>query len=96
MPRRRKDRVDANQGEIIKALKRMGCTVQDDMDDILVGYRGRNYWFELKNPDVANKDGKVFESEKKNSQKLLEKTWRGHYRIVTTLAEIIDDLKAEG
>lgn len=93
MPRRRKDKVDANQGDIVEALERMGCSVQTDMDDILVGHRKRNFWFELKNPDAANKDGKVFESEKKDSQKLLEKTWSGHYRIVTTLAEIIHDLR---
>lgn len=93
MPRRRADRIDENQPDIVKLLLTIpGVSVEVGHDDILVGYRGQNFWYEIKNPDVANKQGKVRESAKKDSQKELEKSWTGHYRIVTTIDEILEDI----
>lgn len=48
--------VDANQSEIVAALRAAGATVQHlhevgrGCPDILVGFRGQNYLFEIKNP----------------------------------------------
>ncbi len=86
-------RVDANQPLIVKRLRALGCTVQLDMDDILVGHAGKNFWFELKTPDsVSKRTGKIKKSEIKPSQKKLRDEWRGHYRIVSSLEEILDDI----
>lgn len=94
MPRRRKDRIDNNQVEIVKALRKMGLSVETGMEDILVGHNGKNLWFEIKSSEtaVSKRTGQILESAKKDSQKRLEKEWQGHYRIVATLDEILEDL----
>ena len=84
MPRRRADRVDANQPEIVKELRKLdGVTVQVGMDDILVGYKGRSFWFEIK---VGPK------STIKESQQALLDNWTGHYSIVWSVEMIINEL----
>ncbi len=51
---RRNAKVDANQAEIVKALRSVGCSVQSlatvgrGCPDIVVGFRGRNWLFEIK------------------------------------------------
>ena|SRR5690242_16532120 len=50
----RRARVDNNHAEIVKALRQVGATVEslarigDDVPDLLVGYRGKNYVIEVK------------------------------------------------
>ena len=47
-------KIDANQLQIVKDLRKVrGVTVETQKDDLLVGYKGRTYWFELKNPNVV-------------------------------------------
>ncbi len=91
---RRAARVDANQEEIVKLLEgTFCCSVQAGHDDILVGYKGKTSWYEIKNPEhAANKEGKVYESCKKFIQKKLQEEWKGHYKIVTTIEEILTDI----
>jgi hypothetical protein len=60
-----------------------GVTVQTGMDDIIVGYRGRTYWYEIKTGPKA---------EVKPGQKKLADEWRGHYRIVWSVEMILEDL----
>jgi len=70
-----------------------GVTVETDHDDIFVGFRKINYWYELKKPEaVSKRTGKIKESSKQDTQKKLEKTWNGHYKIVSTLNEILIDI----
>ena len=98
MSKYRKDaRIDTNQPEIVKALRMIpGCTVETGKDDILVGFRGKTFWFEIKTPDCLSKQtGKIRDAEKKDGQKKLEREWRGHYRIVTSLTEILKDIQCE-
>lgn len=51
---RRRGRVDGNHTEIVKALRKIGATVQSLADighgtpDLLVGFRGRNVLLEVK------------------------------------------------
>ena len=94
---RRAAKVDGNQDQIIDDLEKMGFSVERDHDDILVGKHGFTYWYEIKNPDLAcsKKTGKVLESAKKDSQKKLEKEWRGHYKIVSSFEEILADIKSQ-
>lgn len=95
MPRRRKDKIDSNQPGIVKDLRAIpGVTVEVDKDDILVGYRGRTFWFEIKTEDcVSRKTGKILDSAKKKCQIKLENEWRGHYRIVSTFDEIWEEIR---
>ena len=90
---RRAARIDANQPEIVALLRSIpGVTVEVGHDDILVGHKGKTYWFELKTPDCVGKNGKVLESEKKDGQKKLEKEWKGHYKIVWNVDQIMEAL----
>ena len=84
-------RTDSNEKDIVKALRKLGYSVETNHDDILVGANGLTYWFEIKTPDcVSKKTGKIKESAKKESQKILEKTWKGQYKIVSSLEEILE------
>jgi hypothetical protein len=86
-------KIDSNQPGIVNQLRQIpGVTVETEKDDILCGYKGRTFWYEIKNPDVANKAGKVFDSAIKPEQKRLLAEWKGHYKIVTTFEEIIEDI----
>lgn len=91
---RRKAKIDNNQTAIVNALLEIpGVTVEIGHDDILVGLNGRTYWYELKSDlAVSKKTGLILESQKKNSQKKLEKEFTGHYRIVSSFDEIISEI----
>lgn len=83
---RRAKKIDANQPGIVKALRAIpGVTVELDHDDMLVGYKGRTYWYELK-------DGKPTESKIKPDQYRIWETFTGHYKIVWTLDQILEDM----
>jgi hypothetical protein len=91
---RKAAKIDANQPAIVKALRNIpGVTVQTGMDDILVGYKGFTYWFEIKEPEkVSKKTGKILDSAIKPSQMKLLDTWTGHYSIVWSLEQILAEL----
>ena len=91
---RKAAKIDANQPAIVKALRAIpGVTVQLGMDDILVGYKGITYWFEIKEPEkVSKKTGKILDSAIKPSQMKLLDTWTGHYSIVWSLDQILTEL----
>ena len=76
-------RCDANQPEIVKALRDKGISVQVGMDDILVGYEGSTYWFEIKTGPKA----KI----KPSQYKLLDE-WQGHYEIVWSVEMILHSI----
>jgi len=94
---RRAARIDANQPEIVKALRKIpGVTVQLDMDDILVGYKGVNYWYEIKDPKKLFKnDGTFNKGEIKPSQEKLIENWMGHYKIAWSLDMILENIGIE-
>ena len=91
---RKAARVDSNQPEIVKSLRRIsGVTVKPGHDDILVGYNYKTYWFELKSGRaVSQRNGKILNSCKKESQLELEQKWTGHYKIVSSLNEILSEI----
>tara|TARA_R110002126_G_scaffold1757_9_gene10591 strand:- start:1801 stop:2067 length:267 start_codon:yes stop_codon:yes gene_type:complete len=77
-------KVDANQPGIVKALRKIpGVMVEVGMDDILVGYKYRTFWYEIKASEKA---------AIKPHQKELREMWPGHYKIVWTLEMILDDM----
>jgi len=81
---RRAAKVDDNQGEIVDALRKIpGVTVQTGMDDLLVGYNQKNYWFEVKQTP---------KSTVKPSQYTILKEWNGHYMFAFTVDDILEDI----
>jgi hypothetical protein len=91
---RRAAKIDSNQAEIVRALRSIpGVMVEVGHDDILVGRSGLTYWLEIKEPStVSPVTGLIRESAKKDSQKRLEKEWAGHYRIVSSLDQILREI----
>lgn len=87
---RRAAKVDANQAEIVRGLRALGCTVQSlatvgkGCPDILVGFRGTNYCMEIK-------DG----SKPPSAQKLTpaevdwHDAWLGQAAVVRSLDEAV-------
>ena len=87
---RRAARVDANQRQVVAALRAIGCSVQhlhtvgQGCPDILVGCRGTNLLMEIK-------DGR----KPKNARRLTadeaawHKEWGGQVIVVATIAEAI-------
>ena len=52
-------------------------------DDLLVGYKEKTFWFELKASEKASKQP---------GQIKLNNEWRGHYKIVWNLKMILDEI----
>lgn len=88
------NKVDANQLEIVKQLRDIpGVSVESDHDDIIVGYKGRTYWFEIKDPDsTILKNGTVKKGSIKPSQVDMLNEFTGHYAVVWSLDDILDEL----
>lgn len=92
MPVYRK-RVDGNQADIVADLLTIpGVTVETDHDDILVGFRGKTFWFEIKSEEAVGADGKVKPSSLRPSQKRILESWTGHYEVVWSLDQILRSL----
>ena len=86
-------RTDENQNEIVKQLRDHGCSVQTGMDDLLVGYKGRNYWIEIKDPSkTKKKNGDYKAGAIKNSQQKLLHEWRGNYSVCCSFEEILEEI----
>lgn len=94
---RRAARVDDNQKAIVDELRSYpGIKVMLGMDDILVGYKGKTYWYEVKNQNaISKRTGELLGSKVKAGQKVLAKDWTGHYEMVTTAEEILSELWGE-
>jgi hypothetical protein len=82
-------RTDANQPEIVQALRDIGASVQDlhivgkGCPDILVGWRGVNYLMEIKTDT-----GKLNQREK-----VWHADWRGQVATVRTIDEALEVLQ---
>jgi hypothetical protein len=86
---RRAAKVDANQQAIIATLEGIGATVAviGQPVDLLVGFRGRNWLIECKNPKGRNR--------LTPSQTLFMVTWRGQKAVVRTADEALDVVTAD-
>ena len=81
-------KVDKNRPEILKCLRSAGITYKPvhqlkGFCDVIVGWKGKNYLFEIK-PDHKAKLTKL-EQEFKDK-------WKGSYYIVTSFNEILEIL----
>jgi hypothetical protein len=87
---RRAARIDGNQNQVVKELRSIGCTVLITSQlkgcfDILVGYRGLNFCFEIKDPSKPPSQRKLTPDEQK-----FHDTWEGSVYIIHTIDEAIE------
>ena len=85
----RRSRPDDNQTQVVKDLRKIGYSVLPVGQfalgfDLIVGRAGRNFLFELKDPDKFASQRKLTTAEKE-----FMKLWRGQIDVVTTVDEII-------
>jgi len=88
-------RVDGNHTEIVKALRDAGASVRSlaqvghGTPDLLVGWRGRNFLFEVKDP--ARKPS---ERQLTTDEKAFHYTWRGQVCVVETIEAAFEVLQS--
>lgn len=84
-------KIDANQNEIVKALRQVGCTVQSlasvgkGTPDLLIGFRGVNLLFEIK-------DGSKPKSARKltTDQVIWHSGWNGKVYVIESVDDAIN------
>lgn len=87
---RRAAKVDANQPDIVDALRKIGCSVQllhmvgSGCPDILVGYHGVNYLIEIKDDSQPASKAKLNDLQIEWHQ-----SWRGHRSVARNVDEAI-------
>jgi hypothetical protein len=89
---RRAPRTDGNQSAIVAVLRTLpGCTVAslagcaDGIPDLLVGYRGRNYLFEVKDPAKPPSGRRLTPAQVE-----WHTHWKGSVVIVHTAQDVFD------
>ena len=88
-------KTDNNEKDIVSALRQIpGVSVETGHDDILLGYKNKTYWFEIKNPSEVDKNGKPYakKSETAKKQKKLDDEFKGHYKIVYCIEQILAEI----
>ena len=85
-------RIDANQPKIVEDLEAVGCSVEVAKDDILVGYKGRTLWVEIKTMDTFKKSGGLKAGTFKPSQIKLIGEFTGDYMVAWTSEQIMHEL----
>lgn len=93
---RKQGRIDANQREIVCALRKMGATVVIlsalgcGVPDLLVGFRNKNFLFEVK-------DGKKPPSARALTpdEKVFFATYAGSAHIIESIEQAIEILMRE-
>lgn len=91
---RRAARIDANQEQIVSAMRACGATVRivtqgDGLPDLLVGYRGYTILMEVKDGRKPPSARKLTEEE----QKFFENWTGGMLAIVNSVDEALELLK---
>ena len=87
---RRAAKVDANQTEIVKALRQVGASVQslastgNGVPDLLVGIRGLNFLIEVKDGAKPRSDRKLTPD-----QVVWHQGWRCHVAVVESVEQAI-------
>lgn len=84
-------RVDGNQPEITKALRKLGASVQPihtvgkGCPDLLVGYQGKNWLIEVKDPAQPKSKRCLTPDEKK-----WHEAWQGQVAVIKDIYEILE------
>lgn len=93
---RRAAKVDANQGEIVKALRAIGCTVAitsavgHGFPDLIVARNRRNWLIEVK-------DGRLPPSAREltEDQRIFHAEWAGQVDVVKSVDEAVALVQSE-
>lgn len=90
-------KIDANQNEIVAALRKIGCTVQilssvgKGCPDILVGFRGKNTLLEIKD------GGKPLSAQKLTPDQIKwHSEWMGSVYVVNSIDQAIEAVNCKG
>jgi hypothetical protein len=88
-PNRYRQRKDENQKDLVSELIAVGCSVyvMHAPADLLVGYRGKTYLFEVKDPNKVPSKRKLTKA-----QLSFRETWRGHYTKIETSEDAMRDM----
>jgi len=83
---RRAARSDTNRGEIVSALRAIGCKVYDSKQplDLLVAFRGKSGSYRTFLVEVKTADGAFT-----RAQKDFMETWPGEFHVVRTPEEAV-------
>jgi len=85
--RARPPKPDANQAQLTEELRKLpgvSAIVLNADIDLIVGYQGRNFLLEVKNPEL-----KWNANRRTERQKQLRATWTGQYAVVKSLDEVL-------
>lgn len=83
-------RSDGNQSELVRQMRKIGLSVQilsgvgDNCPDLLVGTKGKNYLFEVKDPAKPPSQRKL-----RPGQETFFRTWQGQVHKVETIEDVI-------
>lgn len=86
-------RTDANQKEIVEAIRKTGASVHitsgvaDGFPDLVVGFRGRNFLFEVKDPSKPLSQRRLTQD-----QIIFHKLWYGQVCIVHTAEDALKEM----
>jgi hypothetical protein len=89
----RAKRIDGNQNEIVKELRKLGCSVAvtsqlgNGFPDLIIGVAGENHLVELKDGDKPPSQRNLTKLEHQ-----FKDTWRGKVYICCSLEEIIQKI----
>jgi len=91
---RRAARVDANQRQIVEGLRKIGASVWitsaigDGGPDLVVGFHGRNWLFEIKDGSKSPSRRDLTRGERDFAE-----SWRGQWAVITSFDEALDALR---
>ena len=84
-------KTDQNHTALLKQIRKIPNVSVCDLSgagsgvpDVCLGFQGRNYFIEIKRPDVAPSASKLNDKQ----QEFFE-TWRGQAQVVRTLADVL-------
>jgi len=91
---RRAAKIDSNQQQIVKALRKIpGVSVAvtsqlgKGYPDLNIGYKGKNYLVELKDGNKVKSQQKLTEDETE-----WHNNWKGHVIVCNSLDQIIEEI----
>jgi hypothetical protein len=89
MPYYHRHRKDDNQGKIEDELRARGMSVRDihdgDIADLLVGFQGANFLFEVKDPAKPPSARKLSDKQKTDHE-----SWRGQLAVIETAEDALE------
>lgn len=92
---RLRGRTDANQEKIVRELRKAGCSVLvlssqgNGCPDVLVGFRGVNYLFEVKDPNQPPSKRKLTPDEKQ-----FHDSWSGQSFVIQVTGDALEVMGA--